>query len=168
MVVFHEPLLQVSEALLRKGSTIWRGHESVLYWAGMEMDNKWVLSTCIRPVARTTRGSFQTSTRANAEVISFLAAHQLGLLAQVHTHPGSFIDHSEGDDEGAFMAFENFISIVVPDYGRQGILPLTQCGVHRMENGQFRRLRVDEINQSFRILPLAQDFGEKYERISRH
>ncbi len=157
----HESVVRASSELLRSTAGFFNAHESVLYWAGFEMRDKWLVSTCIRPEVFATRTSFRTSAEANARVVTFLAMHGLALLAQVHTHPGAFIDHSEGDDQGAFMAFENFISVVIPHYGRQGILPLNQCGVHRFEAGQFKRLSVSEVDRTFHVLPLARDFVER-------
>ena len=41
----------------------------------------------------------------------------LQVVGQVHTHPGKAF-HSAGDDDGARIAYTGFISIVIPDYGR--------------------------------------------------
>lgn len=150
-------VIQASEQYLKGGR--WSAHEKVVYWAGVKRSDVWVVTTVIRPKAHTTWGSFKTSTNTNAEVVAFLSDAGLSLLGQVHTHPGKFVDHSEGDDEGAFMRTENYISIVVPNYGRQGMLPLGRCGVHRYERGRFRRLLGAELETAICIVPLAQDFA---------
>lgn len=149
--------MNVSGQLLRQRQGWW-SHERVVYWAGVETETAWLVTTVIRPRARTTWGSFQTSVKANAEVVASLSSAGLGILAQVHTHPGAFVNHSEGDDEMAVVAFENFVSIVVPHYGRKGMLPLTKCGVHRFENRGFRRLRPEEIAASMRVVSTLIDF----------
>ena len=50
------------------------------------------------------------------------------------------------------MPYDSFLSIVVPVYGKEGMLPLTQCGIHRFEKGKFRRLSNLEIITSFSIV----------------
>ncbi|MGZ5160503.1 MAG: hypothetical protein ACXWIT_08220 [Burkholderiales bacterium] len=113
----------------------------------------------IRPAARLTRGSFRTTPEANAEVVAFLADRGLALVAQVHTHPDTWVDHSGGDDEDAFMPTENYISIVVPSYCQGGMLPIDRCGVHRYEGRTFRRLTADELRGSVCVVALTQDFA---------
>jgi proteasome lid subunit RPN8/RPN11 len=134
-------------------------HEKVVYVAGVKRPDVWIATTVIRPKARTTRGSFATSSAANADVVAFLSDVGLSILGQVHTHPGPFVEHSGGDDEGAFMPTENYLSIVVPNYGRQGMLPIERCGVHRYESGTFRRMFGEELTVTVCIVPLAKDFA---------
>lgn len=158
LVFVHEALIGCSVSLLQaKGDQT--AHECVLYWAGKNFGKEWIVTTCILPRARTTQGSVETSSANNAEVVAFLAKSKLHLLAQVHSHPGKLVGHSAGDDEGALMPYESFLSIVVPSYGRYGILPFTQCGVHRFERGRFRRLPNGEIQESLAVINLCQNMG---------
>ena len=39
-------------------------------------------------------------------------------MGQVHTHP-RLAYHSDGDEEGARIAYTGYVSIVLPDYGRR-------------------------------------------------
>ncbi len=156
-VLIAESVLSVTEKLLIDQGG--RGaHERIVYWAGVESENTWLVTTAIRPESRTTWGSFQTSAKANAEVTLFLSRSNLQLLAQVHTHANAFVDHSDGDDTMVVVAFQNFLSIVVPHYGTKGMRPLSQCGIHRFEEGVFRRLTPTEIDVAMRVLPGMQDF----------
>ncbi len=157
-VLIHEAIVSESERLLRDVGDEHAAHEGVVYWAGRSADGHCLITTCIAPKASTTWGSFDTSMAANAEVISFLARHRLELLAQVHSHPGPYVDHSTGDDCGALMPYENYLSIVVPHYAQHGLSPLNNCGIHRFESGQFRRLTDEEIDESFSIVPTCQSF----------
>jgi proteasome lid subunit RPN8/RPN11 len=158
ILYLHETLLASTTAWLQAAGDERSAHEGVVYWAGKSFGREWVISTCIAPQAHTTRGSFRTSSGNNAEVIAYLATHRLELLGQVHSHPGQLVDHSDGDDEGALMPYEHFLSIVVPDYGCSGMWPLTKCGVHRFEAGRFRRLTDAEVEAAFKLLPSARDF----------
>jgi hypothetical protein len=152
-----ECVLARSEALL--ASPFWRKTERIIYWAGVKRDDVWMATTVIRPDAKLTRGSFDTTPDANAKVIQYVSAHGLAFLGQVHTHPSQWVDHSGGDDRDAFMPKENSISIVVPHYGRSGMRPLQTCGVHRYEGGRFRRLAAREIEESICLVPEFCDFS---------
>ena len=94
-------------------------------------------------------------------VIVELSQHRLEFIAQVHSHPGTYADHSTGDSQGALMPFEGFVSVVVPNYGRSAIWPLCRCGVHRFEGGKFRRLSLDEVDQMFHVVPFLVDMRRR-------
>jgi len=156
-VAVLEAAMEQSQRILRCG--LWRATERIIYWAGVKREGLWVVTTVIKPDAVLTRGSFQTSPAANAEVVDFLAGAGLSFLGQVHTHPGHGVDHSGGDERDAFMPVENGLSLVVPDYGRRGMLPLTICGVHRYEGGRFRRLRNLEVEATLCVTPGIKEFS---------
>jgi JAB domain-containing protein similar to deubiquitination enzymes len=151
-------LLDRTTIVLRQSRAGKVSHEGVAYWAGHRVGDGVLLTTCIAPAAITTRGSFETSARANAQVIAYLGAAKLELVAQIHSHPGDFVGHSDSDDHRALMPYEGFLSIVVPHYGREGMRPLTKCGVHLFERTRFRRLTDDEIDLRFRVADGFKDF----------
>jgi hypothetical protein len=132
-------------------------HEGITYWAGVPSEKNWVVTTVLAPNATTTSGSYRTSAVDNAKVIARVNGLRLHILAQLHGHPGEWVGHSEGDNRGAFMPYEGFYSIVVPWYGHNGLLPLQQCGVHRYENGKFRRLTDTTLQRQFVVVPSSVD-----------
>ncbi len=148
------PLLEKTTSLLRTFRDRTGQHEGIVYWAGVEMPAQWWILSCIRPEAETTQGSYRTSALSNSRAILAANQHGLHLLAQIHSHPGHWVDHSDGDHAGAFMPFEGFLSIVVPLYATQGMIPLASCGVHRFEHGEFRRLSDKEVDRLFHIVPV--------------
>lgn len=150
-------LLDRTGDVLRQSGSEGDPHEGVAYWAGRRVGDDWFVTTCIAPAARTTYGSFDTSSETNARVIMYLAKVGLELLGQVHSHPGKFVDHSAGDEIKALMPYEGFISIVVPHFAGRGMCPLTICGVHIFEDSRFRRLLAPEIESRFRTL---DDFAD--------
>jgi proteasome lid subunit RPN8/RPN11 len=155
-VFLCESVVRESERVLRASHD--NPTELVAYWFGHNAGSEWVVTTCVVPAADARRGGFSTSRAANAEVVLYAADHRLCLLAQIHTHPGSFVDHSDIDIERAFMPFENYLSIVVPHYCWQGILPLSQCGVHRFEQGRFNRLGARDTTELFQMIPTVKNF----------
>ena len=78
------------------------------------------------------------------------------------------MNHSEGDNDNAFMPYDGFLSVVVPQYGSKGMMPLNICGIHIFENGKFRRLINKEIEYSFRIVPLSKDMRYKAEGVGMY
>lgn len=112
-------------------------HEGIVYWAGLEGNQAVTVLTVLAPEARTAPRMFSTSPTSNARAVS--TARQLGLsiLAQVHSHPGRHVGHSGTDDERAFMPYEGFYSLVVPNYAAGDFTPYS-CGWYRFENGTFR------------------------------
>lgn len=152
------PIVRVSESVRQQTDSHFRTisrrqEEAIAYWAGVKSSDAWVVTTLLVPAALTTFGSFEVSPAGNAEVISFLSANGLRLIGQLHTHPGRSVGHSWGDEAGAAHAHENFLSIVIPHFGARGIEPLKKCGVHRFENGEFRRLARAEIATAIQWLP---------------
>jgi hypothetical protein len=139
-----------------------RAHEEVVYWAGVETDRVWVVLTCVSPEAATTAGSFATTAHANAEVIGWTAARGLSILGQLHCHPGLLVGHSRGDDKGALTAYRHALSIVVPNYGVDGLENFRRCGVHRFDGGGFRRLDQAEVQSVLRIIPTTFDDGDRH------
>jgi hypothetical protein len=158
-ILIHETVIPETVRVLQHSRDERSAHEGIVYWAGKVTTSSWIVTTSIAPKADTTWGSFTTTAFSNAEVITFLATHGLELLAQVHSHPGSRVGHSEGDDEGAFMPYENYLSLVVPNFGKGGILPLQRCGVHRFNQGRFKRLTRKEVETLFQIIPTHKDFA---------
>jgi proteasome lid subunit RPN8/RPN11 len=150
-------LLDRTTAVLRASGDDQEAHEGVAYWAGHRAGTDAFVTTCIAPAAITTWGSFDTSARTNASVVMYLANAGLELIGQVHSHPGSRVDHSDGDDERALMPYEGFLSVVVPHYGHHGMRPLTMCGIHVFEKPRFRRLRSSEIDARFHVV---DDFAD--------
>jgi hypothetical protein len=64
-------------------------------------------------------------------MIQVLGKHDMIHLGQIHSHPGSWVDHSEGDDEHAAFKINGLLSLVVPAYCKDGMMPIETCGVHR-------------------------------------
>jgi hypothetical protein len=132
-------------------------HEGVVYLGGVETAEQSVALVAIAPVATTTRGSFVTDASANTMVVSSLATLGLTLIGQVHSHPGDWVDHSDGDDTGALVWFQGYWSLVVPAFARRGLLSLTGCGIHLFDRERFARLTEPAVAARVRVIPQAID-----------
>jgi hypothetical protein len=81
----------------------------------------------------------------------------LAILAQLHSHPTDRIEHSEGDDELVLMPFEGMLSIVAPWYGRVGLRPLDNLGIHQFQDGRWVLAERDSVRERLRVLPTKID-----------
>lgn len=97
-----------------------RRHEGICYLYGVIGEEVSLAVSAIKPEAETTFGSFFVSAKSMARVVREGANNRLQVVGQVHTHPRQAF-HSEGDDEGAHIAYYGYISIVLPHYG-EGLL----------------------------------------------
>jgi proteasome lid subunit RPN8/RPN11 len=166
-LVIPERILEVTSEWLRRAGKNGVPHEGVTYLAGtLDGVNGATVTTCLAPEAETAPSWYSTSAVANAAVVAWVREHKLDYLGQVHSHPGTRVGHSNWDERHAFMPMEGTWSIVVPNYARDGMKTLSDCGVHRMENGAYRRLLRREVAALLTIggelvdgLPAFVDFG---------
>jgi len=128
--------------------------EGVVYWFGLELADRAVVTTLIVPAANTTGGRISTSAESNAEAVGQVVGTPLVYLGQAHSHPGWHVDHSPVDDRETFARFDGAVSVVVPWFGRYGFV-LGDCGVHRHVGGRFRR--VERVDEHLRLIPSFRD-----------
>ena len=74
----------------------------------------------------------------------------LGILAQVHSHPGWDTRHSDGDDELIVMPFENMLSLVAPFYGRT-VYSIIDFSIHQFQNHRWVLCSRDSIPARIRL-----------------
>lgn len=123
-------------------------HEGIAYLAGRSDGGVTVAVAATRPEAQTTPGSFNVPATAMAPVVRAAASRGLQVVGQVHTHPREAF-HSEGDEEGARIAYTGYVSLVLPDYGRH--LPAFDGAAIYMFRAEFGFAQVEPA--SFRIIP---------------
>jgi hypothetical protein len=126
--------------------------EGLVYWAGNGNGGNFEITAAVAPKTEATRYGFKTSNTSNARFVEFICDNDLLYIAQVHSHPGTMVDHSIVDNEETAFRSEGLISIVVPVFGRKGMLPLTVCGIHRFAAGKFPRLGNRYIRRHFNII----------------
>lgn len=126
-------------------------NEGLVYWAGVFENSQYIIKAVVAPETESNYGRVSTSHKANLDFI--ITLNKLGLIqiAQVHSHPDDWVDHSMGDDKYAAFKIKGLVSIVVPAYCEQGLLPLTCCGVHRFHDTQFLRLSNNYVKQHFLV-----------------
>jgi hypothetical protein len=155
-----------TEKILLEYGDIDPPNEGLVYWAGVQRGNKIIVSLVFAPLAESNEGRLSTSNRSNFDFVRALNRLNVMQIAQVHSHPGKWVDHSRGDDVLAAFKKEGLISIVVPEYCQGGVLPLSQCGIHRYTKGFFLRLSQKYIEKHFTVAEnfnsLLEDFRNDY------
>ncbi len=94
-----------------------RKHEGIAYLYGQTDGWKTLIVGAFRPHAQTTPGSFEVAPVALAKVVATVCDLGLQVVGQIHSHP-SLAGHSQGDEDGARIAYDGFVSIVLPNYAR--------------------------------------------------
>src|ERR1041385_7960663 len=108
-------MLLVPEALWERLIDMFRATrrsvEQVAYLDGLESGGSNVVTTITVPNAALREQSYRVSPDAMSEAGKHLRKHGLVRLAQVHTHPGSWVGHSPEDDRRAYSQELGAVSI---------------------------------------------------------
>ena len=126
--------------------------EGLVYWAGRESSDLINVTATIAPNTESGPLRVSTSYKDNYHVVNELGKLNLIEIAQVHSHPSYWVDHSDGDDMWAAFKFDGLLSLVVPNYCDEGMRPLEKCGIHRYENGGFVRLSAKYVKEHFQLI----------------
>jgi len=129
------------------------GHEGICYWAGREEPGLTTMEAVLVPKANHRRFGVFVSESAFADVARRTRAMGLGILAQVHSHPGRDTRHSDGDDDLVVMPFENMLSLVAPNYGRN-LKGITDFSIHQFQDHRWVLCDRDSISISFKRAPI--------------
>jgi hypothetical protein len=160
--VYSIPLQVIhdTERVLMEYAEIKPSNEGMVYWGGTKCSNRITVQGVIAPQTESDYGSVSISHRSNFDFVGALNKHHLVQIAQVHSHPSKWIDHSTGDDQMAAFKIEGLLSMVVPEYCINGMLPLATCGIHRYIGGNFKRLSKKYVSNHFLI---GEDLGSFFE-----
>ena len=110
--------------------------EGICYLLGKTNGSTTYATYSVRPKATCTRGSFHVDTVAMAKIVRVATNKRLQVVGQLHTHPYEAY-HSDGDEEGARIAYDGYVSIVLPNYGN--IFPrFDGAVVYIFSSGKFR------------------------------
>jgi len=132
-------------------------HEGIVFLLGHEGGEMTVFTTVLAPCADHGPGHVMCPPEEIAAAVRRAREHRVVLLGQLHSHPGSWIEHSEGDDHLVLMPFEGMLSLVCAHYGRVGLRPLTSLGVHQYQDGRWRLIKQTSVAENFTILPSGID-----------
>lgn len=164
VIYIPEVLLERTGELVASFAEV-RPSEGIVYWFGLELASKAVVTSLVVPDARTTEGSVETSVESNAEAQGAIVGTSLVLLGQAHSHAGWNVKHSDVDDEKTFARFDGAVSLVIPYYGRYGV-NLVECGLYRHIGGRFHEVAPENHVDHLIVLPGIRDYRKHQGAIS--
>lgn len=139
-------------------------NEGLVYWGGIDNGNIITVNAVIAPRTKSGPGGVFTSHRANFDFVRVLNIHHLVQIAQVHSHPSDWVEHSSGDDMLAVFKIEGLLSVVVPSYCQKGMLPLTICGIYRYEKYGFVKLSRTYVLSHFKVKSEMSSYLEDFRK----
>lgn len=119
-------------------STCRAGLECGLFWYGPLTGGRSTVAAIVVPDQLNRPGNYRVSGAAMDRVSAHTLQYGWLNLAQVHTHPGKYVNHSPYDDDETVSS--HILSLVFPDYGGPFSDWRDCVGVHECVNGQWRRL----------------------------
>jgi hypothetical protein len=132
------------------------GHEGLVLWAGRELGAVTVYVTVIVPRAEHGPQGVHVTREGVGDAARAARERRLGILAQVHSHPGPDGRHSDGDDDLVMMPFSGMLSIVAPHYGRD-FRHITDCAVHQYQQGRWVWCDPESVARNIILAPVTLD-----------
>jgi len=111
-------------------------HEGLALWLGRTVGASTVVLAVTTPLTNHGRQHVMCDERAVGAAARTAHAVGLGVVAEVHSHPGRDTRHSDGDDQLILMPFEGMFSLVAADYGQSDLLP-PSAGLHQYQDGRW-------------------------------
>ncbi|WP_196776873.1 Mov34/MPN/PAD-1 family protein [Haloechinothrix halophila] len=148
-------MLAPTRAALQASSGMHRSHEGLVLWLGRTLGADTLVLTVTAPPTEHRQDGVFVAEPAVAAAARAARSIGLGLVAQVHSHPGGDTQHSDGDDRLILMPFEGMFSLVVADYGQGSLMPTHGAGLHQYQHGQW----VYITNDALRVVPAVTRIG---------
>lgn len=128
----------------------WRASvETACFWFGIMTDSVGVATTLALPRLEQAAGYYRVDVVSLRVLATRLRAQGLVNLAQVHTHPFTWVGHSAYDDAYAYSTRTGSLSFVWPDYGRSSVYDLSDVGI--LERQAERWVRLNDLDVARRV-----------------
>lgn len=147
-----QKVIKDTESILIDFPSNYTPHEMIVYWVGIKEKNKSIVNLVVVPNAKTSFNGLIVSQEDNFHFVKVLSSRSLFQIAQVHTHPSSWVGHSLGDSKYAAFKVKGLLSIVVPSFCKKGMLPLERCGIYLFDGEKFVRLMNRYVKNHFYII----------------
>ena len=139
-LIVSQTVVQRSRELLRQDADT-RAHEALVWWLGRQVGGDTIVLGCHKPTCRSGPQFVKVSEAATGNAARASRTLRLGIVAQVHSHPGTDTRHSDGDDDLVLMPFPGMFSLVVANYGTGSLLPEQGAGLHQFQDGRWVLIR---------------------------
>jgi proteasome lid subunit RPN8/RPN11 len=135
LIVADQVLAPTSAALQRSHGPD-GPHEGLVLWLGRTVGASTLVLAMTEPDTDHGPQHVFCDERAVGDAARTAHAAGLGVVAQVHSHPGADTRHSDGDDSLILMPFENMFSLVAGLYGRGSLLQ-PAASLHQYQDGRW-------------------------------
>ena len=126
-------------------------HEGIVFWAGRREALDQLIAAAVVPAAVHGTEFVHVPAQAVGRAASAARRSRLAILAQVHSHPTSRTDHSEGDDRMVLLPYEGMFSIVVASYGDGGVTSRDGAGIHQFQDDRW--VKVSDADEAVVVAP---------------
>jgi hypothetical protein len=150
-LVVTESVFVRTHELLRRAGTGSPPHEGLVWWLGRQIGADTLVLACHRPPCESGPRFVFTDEAAIGAGSRIARARRLGIVAQIHSHPGVDTRHSDGDDDIMLMPFSGMFSLVVGNYGDDGMLPEQGAGLHQFQDRQW--ILVRQVEPALIVVP---------------
>jgi hypothetical protein len=150
-LVVAEPILASTSQALRLFAGRDGRHEGLVLWLGRMIGKDTCVLGCHVPESDHGCAHVLLDEAAVGRAGRVARGLRLGVVAQVHSHPGGDTRHSEGDDELILLPRPGMFSLVVADYGDGSILPEQGAGLHQYQEGSW--VRIDPVEGVLTTVP---------------
>ncbi len=140
LIVAESVIAPTLQALRQSQSPDGRPHEGLVCWLGRTVGPHTLVLTAAQPEVISGPQRVHAAEASVGTVAHLARRHQLGIVAQVHSHPGHDTRHSDGDDHLVLMQYEGMFSLVIGHYGHGDIHPIRGAGLHQHQNGRWVQL----------------------------
>lgn len=130
-VISKHLIMQTIEVLRAR-----KNQEELVFWAGRQLGELTIFLSVVAPKTERTAQSVFVSEKEAGIASKAARKNNVVILAQIHSHPGRYTWHSDGDDHLILFPYEGMLSIVVPSYGVNAEA-LSQFSVHQFQNGKW-------------------------------
>jgi proteasome lid subunit RPN8/RPN11 len=140
-LVVAESVARRTRELLRRADSGTPAHEALVWWLGRQAGADTIVLACHQPPCRSGPQFVKAGEAATGSAARAARALRLGIVAQVHSHPGTDTRHSDGDDDLVLMPFPGMFSLVVASYGAGSLLPEQGAGLHQFRDSRWVLIR---------------------------
>jgi hypothetical protein len=155
LLATRDALVSFALAGIRDG-----GHEGIAYWAGRSVNGITLFLQVYVPEAEHGPGSVHVSAHEIGRVARHARRDGLGILCQVHSHPGSDARHSDGDDHLVLLPFDGMLSIVAPHFGVE-LTSIENTQVHQFQRDRWVLCSNASVRTQMTVMPSIVDLRVK-------
>jgi proteasome lid subunit RPN8/RPN11 len=141
LIVAEQCLIPTLSRLKSSQGSDGASHEGLVFWLGRTVGTSTLVLSVGAPKLETTTGSVSANEEVVGQIARSARSHMLGVVAQVHSHPGFDTRHSDGDDKLVFMPFHGMFSLVVADYGNGGLTLEDGVGLHQYQRNRWVQIK---------------------------